>query len=407
MKTKFNLFLMSLLAVFFLFTGKAYAATPTDEITDYTITVDVNSDATLNINYHIDWLVLESDGIGPVSWVEVGIPNKHCESYIALSDNIKQIDSSFSGANSTLKIYFNDDYYEGETISFDFSIIQNNMYRVNKLAEGYTVYSFTPGWFDEIDVDSLTIRWNGEKVDSWSPDCSVDGDYIVFNTALDAGDKFTVDITYPNDAYGFDLSMQEEESGSGSVIENIFVTIFAIIFFIVIIVVCFGGPILFFGVIFYLISGGFGKQYTKKITRTKIEYYPECEGCGAPRQEGEKFCTFCGRSMVKSEETVEEKNVPEEIKKKTTNGEYRYSSSPNTYYRVNVVRVPVARTRSYTSSSGRSSSSHHSSCAHSSCACACACACAGGGRAGCTNKDFYNTKLKMRHIKKAVKSIKE
>lgn len=40
---------------------------------------------------------------------------------------------------------------------------------------------------------------------------------------------------------------------------------------------------------------------------------------------------------------------------------------------------------------------HHSSCV-SRCACvsscACACACAGGGRAGCSKKDFYATKLK-------------
>ena len=33
-----------------------------------------------------------------------------------------------------------------------------------------------------------------------------------------------------------------------------------------------------------------------------------------------------------------------------------------------------------------------------SCACACACACAGGGRAGCTKKDFYNTNLKSEKV---------
>ena len=48
-------------------------------------------------------------------------------------------------------------------------------------------------------------------------------------------------------------------------------------------------------------------------------------------------------------------------------------------------------------------SSHHSSCAsRSSCvsSCACACACAGGGRAGCSKKDFYGTNLKTNNIKK-------
>lgn len=51
-----------------------------------------------------------------------------------------------------------------------------------------------------------------------------------------------------------------------------------------------------------------------------------------------------------------------------------------------------------------------SSCAHSSCACvssscasSCACACAGSGRAGCSKKDFYGTKLDNNKLKKALK----
>lgn len=45
----------------------------------------------------------------------------------------------------------------------------------------------------------------------------------------------------------------------------------------------------------------------------------------------------------------------------------------------------------------------HSSCVRSSCACvsscACACACAGGGRAGCSKKDFYGTNLRTEELK--------
>ena len=42
-----------------------------------------------------------------------------------------------------------------------------------------------------------------------------------------------------------------------------------------------------------------------------------------------------------------------------------------------------------------SSSGSHSG---GSCACACACACAGGGRAGCSMKDFYGTNLKSQDV---------
>lgn len=57
-------------------------------------------------------------------------------------------------------------------------------------------------------------------------------------------------------------------------------------------------------------------------------------------------------------------------------------------------------------SSGGIRSTHVSSCARSSCACACACACAGGGRAGCSLKDFYHTGLKTNKIKDAIEKKK-
>lgn len=44
---------------------------------------------------------------------------------------------------------------------------------------------------------------------------------------------------------------------------------------------------------------------------------------------------------------------------------------------------------------------------HGGCACACACACAGGGRAGCSMKDFYNTNLKSEQLKRILKSKNE
>lgn len=53
-----------------------------------------------------------------------------------------------------------------------------------------------------------------------------------------------------------------------------------------------------------------------------------------------------------------------------------------------------------------------SSCAHSSCvsSCACACACAGGGRAGCSVKDFYSNEsvsMSVKDFSTAVEKIKE
>lgn len=379
-----------ILVLLFLPAAKVRAASETDEILDYSITVDVNEDATLTIVYDISWLVLESDSAGPLSWVKIGIPNNRYVSYEALSDNISSISMSSSGG-SFAEIYFDDDYYEGETVRFQFSVVQDYMYQMNRDKEGYTVYSFTPGWFDDIRVDNLTIMWNNDKASVWSPDCLVENGYNVWNTSLSKGEKFKVEVTYPNDAFAFDVTKNVEEEDEEPLIVGILAVILCLVTGVV--------PILVIGIIIasvskamYSIAAGFGTETTKKVTRTKIEYYPVCQGCGGTRLEGQKFCSYCGRSFVKSEETVTEENVAaneKDILKYNKAGEFAYTGHPNTFIRVNVVNVPRPRT---------TSGSHRSSCVHSSCACACACACAGGGRAGCSTKDFYNTNLRLSRL---------
>ncbi len=400
-----------LAAVLMCSSVSVFADSPTDEILNYEITIDVNEDATLNMHYHLEWKVLESDGIGPVSWVTVGIPNSHYIDYIAASDNIESI----SYGSGDLRIDFNKEYYEDEIISFDFDLVQDYMYTMNLYEDGKTVYQFTPGWFDEIAVNNITVRWNNSGVESWSPAGRVDGDYIVWSTGLAAGASMeTVQIVYPNEALGFDSSKSiqtgdqweyddyyddyDDSYSGGGWYSFSFIP-----------------PLIWIGIVALIVSkikkkyeenANFAAATKTKITRTKVVYHPTCLSCGATRAEGETNCSYCGRSFVKSEEVIEEENVPEEDKeslKYKTKGEYRYSDSPNTYVRVNVINVPVPRPRSTGSSSGsgRSRSSGGGGCACacvSSCACACACACAGGGRAGCSAKDFYNTNLKLTQL---------
>lgn len=387
MKNKIGL----LFAVFItavLITAVPVYAKATDEIEDYEITVDVNEDATLNIVYHIDWRVLDSGSVGPLTWMNIGIPNKHAENPVALSDTISHIDLDGSYA----KVYLDREYYEGELVSVDFSITQDYMYQVDKLREGESVYSFTPGWFDDIEVDRLVIKWNYENVSSFAPECIIDKGYNVWETRLAPGEKYTVTMSYPNDAYAFDLSKSEKEP---SAVVSAIETIIGIILILLICGVAYGVPV----AIIYLLGRGFRKlmdpDTVKKTTRVKVTYFDSCPGCGAPRKDGTKFCEYCGKSLVKSEETITEEQIKKEdpdALKHTRNGEYRYGSSSNVFIRVNTVRVP----KPYTPVAARGAGTHsHSSCAHSSCACACACACAGGGRAGCTNKDFYKDAIRF------------
>ena len=393
MKSKITVFVLSLFAGVLLFATPVMA--DTDEILNYTITVDVNDDATLNLNYHIDWKVLDSgSGIGPLTWMKIGIPNSHVISTEGKSSTVDNIKRS----GNYVEVYLDRSYYEGDVASVDFLVVQDYMYQVNKFAEGETVYSFTPGWFDDIKVDELVIRWNNDKAISFQPECVINGDYNEWTTSLSRGERFTVSMTYPNDAYGFDLTKNAEADSGSSVGDQIAEVIGSLMCLAIT-----GGFVALPILLAYGMNRGFkGNSPTiSKTTRTKVTYYDSCPGCGAPRKEGTKFCEYCGKSLVKSEETITDEQLRKEEKAAaafTKNGEYRYGSSPNTFIRVTSVKVPNPHYRPITSSS---SGRGHSSCAHSSCACACACACAGGGRAGCTMKDFYNTDLKLSAIAKA------
>lgn len=404
-------FALALLLCLVLLCTPASASDPTDEIVNYEITADVNEDGTVNLHYHIDWKVLRDD-IGALEWVTVGIPNGEYVEIRPLSDTIASIGYS-TEAGSSVRVDLDRSYRAGETVSFDYLVVQDYMYQMNLFQEGQTAYVFTPGWFDEIAVDNLTVRWNSEDLASWSPDCLVKDGYNVWTTSLAPGGTYQITVNYPNEARAFNDSKAIYNPGDRSgeyydyqdSSDNDGMAAFGGLMFLLIFV---GLPILLIRKAkkAYRRSASFGGETKTKITRTKVTYYPVCQGCGAPRGEGETVCAHCGRSFVKSEEVIKEENVPDEDKealKYKTKGEYRYSSAPDTYVRVNVVNIPVVHHVSSRSSGGGSSRGGgcaHSSCACAcaSCACACACACAGGGRAGCTYKDFYRTDLKLRQL---------
>ena len=99
MRTKLIPALLALVLALVIPVSSAWAKGDLDEIVNYTITVDVNDDATLNMVYHIEWKVLDSTSEGPLTWVKIGIPNNHYVSMEALSETIKKISYSPSGGS--------------------------------------------------------------------------------------------------------------------------------------------------------------------------------------------------------------------------------------------------------------------------------------------------------------------
>ncbi|MBP5185289.1 MAG: hypothetical protein J6113_09285 [Lachnospiraceae bacterium] len=371
-----------------------------DKIELYEMDITVNDDATLDINYHIKWKLLEpleNTSEFKVFWVTIGVPNNHC-TVISASDNVESAKLQTSGG-VVVRVNFFKRYDAGEVVDFSFKIRQDYMYSV---IDEEARYEFTPGWFKDIKIAKMIIRWDDTagKMKSATPAFANEDGFLTWEFEnLGHNARKTVSVTYDATAYGFDTTkyIVTEKGGSS---EDDGIDGAAVI-----------GGLIFFGfwafVIFGVIISAIEKYSstanlgtTKKITRTKVEYYPTCPGCGAARPEGKNNCEYCGRSFIKSEETIEEKDIPKEeteLKGKATSGLYRYHSSPNTYLRVNVVNIPAPR------STTRSSCAHSSCACASHCACACACACAGGGRAGCSTKDFYNTNLKLKFFEKMKK----
>ncbi len=266
-----------------------------DEIQNYGVSVQLREDGTADLTYHVDWLVLDDKAEGPLEWVKIGIPNKHADSFSAISQNIKKI-SYLSDGGSYAKITLDRKYKAGETVSFDFSLHQAYLY----VLEGDTVrFSITPGWFDRIEVKNAVVRWNAAGVQSSNAE-KEEGGYLFWKTALRKGEKLRAEAVYPRSYF----MLLDEAQQSTRVKDDD------------------DGLAVIFGCVALLVIG------VVVVCAIGKDNYRGGSGFGG------------GHSVIVHTHT-------------------------------------------------RSGGCVRSSCACASCACACACACAGGGRAGCSKKDFY------------------
>ena len=302
--------LIAMCTIFSLTPFSASASDPLDEIQNYVITVNMRPDGTMDIRYHVEWKVLDDEKEGLLSWVKIGNPNYHVDEITALSDNIKDI-SYLSDNGSYIRIDFDREYEKNEIVSFDYTIHQSYMY---VLEENSNIcrYSFTPGWFDSIEVKNIQIRWNKTNVLE-STSMKEEDNYLIWESSLGFGERLNASVKYNMDVFTVNPDEQyTEDSGESGTSDGKKILIALIIIVVIIIIIwafiCIDDD--------YGNHSGFGGSHTTFIS--------------------------------------------------------------------------------------------HSSCVRSSCACvhscACACACAGGGRAGCSKKDFYKTNLKTENLEKILKN---
>ncbi len=220
----------------------AQARNPLDEIQDYIIQVDMRPDGTMDIKYHIEWKVLDSTSEGPLEWVKVGCPNMHVDEITALTENIKEI-RYYADNGAYIRVDFDRQYEKGEIVKFDYSIHQSYMYVIEDDAH-LCRYSFTPGWFDDIDVKHIRIEWSDRNVIE-STAQRTENNYLIWEDELSAGERLNASVKYnldtfsanPEEQYTEDYGRNTENSESkGAAIALIVIVIIVII---IIVAVCF------------------------------------------------------------------------------------------------------------------------------------------------------------------------
>ena len=173
--------------------GSVAAGGYLDEIQRYDITVEPRDDGSLDMTYQLDWLVLDDSEQGPLEWIKVGVANASVTELQPLSGNISNISYLYDGGDY-IRIDLDRSYFAGEQIQIEFSLHQSYLKTFDSAADQYN-YFFTPGWFNEIEVKSMNIRWLSQDVLS-SDTAGRDGDYLLWSKSLLPGEHYQVKVTY-------------------------------------------------------------------------------------------------------------------------------------------------------------------------------------------------------------------
>ena len=317
---------------------------------DVDVTPDVNN-GSLAIRLSFRWKALEDLPAtnSQEGGVKIGIPNGSIRDIKALSANIASIDFD----NSYAYVDFTRDFDAGEEFDLSFSWVQEYMYTLNN---GEVAYYYTPGWFDGIHIDEMTLIWHDPAgvTGAASSGATQGSDHILTASNMDYGEKLPLTVTYANWPTNLDEEHSadnlpagnspdhsyENESGS-----SFFASVFTIIFMLVVLFIIVS---IFSGASRY--RGGFGNRY---IFVNGLWYPRGPDGHPRPGSVGTKH-----------------RPQPPRSSSNRRGGGFGGGSRGGGF------------------GGGGFGGGSHCACA-SSCACACACACAGGGRAGCSAKNLY------------------
>lgn len=359
-----------ILIIFSLFClpSTVLAQSVTDVIREYRVNLQPQDDGSLINTYIIKWCVLSND-LGPLSDFYVGMPNEKYK-VMDISGDASNVRPANQGADTKVNVMLTRSINAGECATVTFRIHQQGIAHLDS-AKGEIGFQFIPGWFDEIQVEYLKLTWylpgESAQLKSISPEPkSRDANQAVWETSLQPGEKFTINLLYDQAAFpNFGKQstpvwpLQDgnadnggtsttDESGAANMDQNSLKTSDALLGGIlpVSLVTCICLVLLFIFIILVLVS----------VISSGVRSYRSGGTIGSPR-------TGSGGPII----------IPLPRTRSSSGGIFGGSGTRST-------------TPNRSGGGGGLFGGRGSSCACVSCACACACA--GGGRAGCSRKGF-------------------
>lgn len=181
-----------LLQILLIVFSVKYVAYPKDLIHEYNVTVEPQSNGSLDITYTVVWEVLEN-GRNLYS-VEFGMPNQYYSLYEgSISANVRSFsyleeeDEDGDLVYTGLRMRFFEPYHPGDVVTISFKVNQRNMLRINE--KGY-FYEFVPSWFNKIQVRNYEFTWR-----------MPDGNDRVWTGSLDYGEYKMMSAQYDARAF--------------------------------------------------------------------------------------------------------------------------------------------------------------------------------------------------------------
>lgn len=319
-----------------------------DYIPDYFVTVDLREDGSADIVYDITWQVIGGDQTDYLSWVKIGLPNAYAEDLTPLTDTISDLQYTGDGG-SYAKVVFARRYYSPEVaaqnggesrVRFAFSVHQSHLFSLN--SDGTATFEFTPGWFDDLVVEHMQVRWrsgDGFVADNTSEE---DG-YLIWEFGpMGHGQSANIHVTVPvttAETFDPDAQLTAADYDDGGMTADEMIGILTVVI-----------GLLIFAAALIIIVGSMTPDWGG--------------GFGSGLDPDDWFWYTNGVHTIHLARTAPPPKG------------YTRTDPPKNYH------------TGGGSSRGGGVGRHNSGCASS-----CACACAGGGRAGCTAKDFYTYKL--------------